>query len=185
MKTGTIPHHDDSNTILVGNNAQSVLARVDIAQHIKDDVLLCSVLKLYTDHYQQFINLPYLLPFRQVHCGCCKWSLDDPYSSVRVAVVSPTHDFRAYFMISDSPIPPAVPAHLYRSINWQNTPYDGIGSAFIIHPGWTSIWCGVWPRYVSALMFRPEYTQWNTLLATRHIDNIECKQLLVNMYYKG
>ena len=112
MKTGTIPHHDDSETILVGNNAQSLLAQVDIAQHLRDYILLSAVGELYRTHYRQRLNLPYVLPFGQVHCGCCRWSY--PYSSARATQASPIHDFEAYFMISDSYTLPPIPPSLWR-----------------------------------------------------------------------
>jgi hypothetical protein len=179
-KIGIILDHDDSNTILIGNNAQSILAQVDMVQHLKNDILLRAMIELYKNHYQQAITLPYVLPYDQVHCGCCRWS--GPYSSARATLASPRHDFEAYFMISDSSILPSTPTHLIRLINWQNTPYNGNSSSFIIEPGWTSIWCGVWPRYESGIMFRVQFAQWYTLMPNRHIDHIECEQFLVAIH---
>jgi hypothetical protein len=178
MKIGRILDYDDLNTILIGNNTQSILAQVDIAQHLKDCLLMGALIELHRNVCQHSIYRPYVLPFGQVHCGCCRWSY--PYSSARATLASPIHDFGAYFMISDSSIQPSIPPPLIRLIDWQNTPYDGSSSSFIIQPGWTSIWCGVWPRDDSGMMARLQYAQWDTPI--RHIDNIECKQFLVAIY---
>jgi hypothetical protein len=176
-----IKHSDDSITILIGNSAQSILAHVDIAQHLKDYVLLYAIIELHRNLYQRIIYQPYVLPFGQVHCGCCRWSY--PYSSARATLSSTIYNFKAYFMISDSSILPSIPSHLSGMIDWQNTPYDGNSSSFIIQPGWTSIWCGLWPRYDLGMMTRLQYAQWDTPMPNRHIDNIECKRFLVAIYW--
>jgi hypothetical protein len=135
-KIDIILNDDDSNTLLIGNSAQSILAQVDIAQHLKDYVLLWAIIELQKSQYQSHIYLPYVLPFEQVHCGCCRWNY--PYSSARATLASPIHDYKAYFMISDSSITPFILPHLIRRIDWQNNPFDGCSSSFIIQPGWTS-----------------------------------------------
>jgi hypothetical protein len=114
MKIYNIPDYD-LKTIFIGNSAQSILAQVDIAQDLKDYVLLGALMELYRHDYQHFIYLPYVLPFGQVHCGCCTWSY--PYSSARATLALPTHHFKAYFMISDSSIKPSIPTHLTRVID--------------------------------------------------------------------
>jgi hypothetical protein len=180
MKMGSILDYDDSNAILIGKSAQSILAQVDIAQHLRDYILLDALIELHRNDYQHLIYLPYVLPFGQVHCGCCRWN--HPYSSARATLASPIHHFKAYFMTSDSSIRPSIPTHLIRMINWQNNPYDGNSSSFSIQPGWTSIWCGVRTRYESGMMFRLRYAQWDNPMSNRHIDDVQCKQFLVAIY---
>jgi hypothetical protein len=183
IKIGRIPDYDNSNTILIGNSAQAILAQVDIAQHLRDYILRGALIELHRRDYQHFISQPYVLPFGQVHCHCCRWSY--PYSSARAALASPIHEYEAYFMISDSSIPLSISPHLIRRLDWQNTLYDGNSSSFIIQPGWTSISCGVWSRWESGVMLRLQYAQWDTPMSNRHIDHIECKQFLVAMYRRN
>jgi hypothetical protein len=176
MKTDTMPCLDTSWTKLAGSNAQSVLGQPEIAQDLKNYILECILFQscIYYIYQQQHKCLPSLLPFGQVHCGCCRWSY--PNSSARVTLASPTYDFESYFITSDSSIPPIVPPHVVGLMDWQDW-QDSLcarsSSVFAIQPGFSSIWCGVWTT-VPPLMHTLPYVQGYTPLG--HINYVECEQ---------
>jgi hypothetical protein len=161
----TIPHTDRPFT---GNNVQSVLASVNDAQDTKNRLLHDIFFETYTDRQQ--IVLPYLLPFKQAHCRCCRWSY--PLSSARAILPPYTTDLVTRFTTAGSHSQPRAATADIRYFRVHGHHAGPLGSSvFTIRPGRTSIWCGLKGGEDSILL---QYLQF-LIPPSRHTDYIQCK----------
>jgi hypothetical protein len=119
----------------------------------------------------QPVVLPYLFPFGQAHCLCCKWGY--PHSSARAVLPSFRTTFTTYFTTGDS-IADSDLRYFVSGNDWH--PISLLkSSVFTIQPGWKSIWCSLITEYDSRLL------QYMLFLnpPSRHTNYVQCKQALL------